>query len=75
VPVSFLPPAVVAVAQWTPMYPVVALVQQGWGTAAWDGLAPSAALGDLTQPLLCLGLWLVVAALAAKRWMRWEPRR
>jgi ABC-2 type transport system permease protein len=75
VPVSALPQAVGAVAQWTPMYPVVALFQHGWGTVGLDGVLRSGGLQDVTQPSVCLTLWLVVAALAAKRWMRWEPRR
>ena len=74
-PVSFLPHALVSVAQWTPMYPVVALFQHGWGTVGLDGVVRSGGLQDVAQPLVCLTLWLVVAALAAKRWMRWEPRR
>jgi len=75
VPVSFFPPAVVAVAQWTPMYPVVALFQHGWGTVTLTGMTASGAVGDVAQPLVCLILWLVLAALGARRWMRWEPRR
>jgi ABC-2 type transport system permease protein len=75
IPVSAFPQALGAVAQWTPMYPVVALFQHGWGTAGLDGVVRSGGLQDVTQPLVCLTLWLVVAALAAKRWMRWEPRR
>ena len=74
-PVSAFPQALGAVAQWTPMYPVVALFQHGWGTAGLDGVVRSGGLQDVAQPLVCLTLWLVVAALAAKRWMRWEPRR
>ena len=75
VPVSAFPQALGAVAQWTPMYPVVALFQHGWGTVGLDGVVRSGGLQDVTQPLVCLTLWLVVAALAAKQWMRWEPRR
>lgn len=74
-PVGAFPPALGAVAQWTPMYPVVALFQHGWGTAGLDGVVRSGGLQAVAQPLVCLTLWLVVAALAAKRWMRWEPRR
>jgi ABC-2 type transport system permease protein len=73
--VSAFPQALSAVAQWTPMYPVVALFQHGWGTVGLDGVVRSGGLQDVAQPLICLTLWLVAAALAAKRWMRWEPRR
>lgn len=74
-PVSAFPQVLGAVAQWTPMYSVVALFQHGWGTVGLDGVVRSGGLQDVTQPLVCLALWLVVAALGAKRWMRWEPRR
>lgn len=75
VPLHLLPEMVEQVAQWTPMYPVVALVQHGLGTPALDGTASSGAFADVQQPLLALALWIVLGALAARRWMRWEPRR
>ncbi|WP_413452631.1 ABC transporter permease [Georgenia phoenicis] len=75
VPLHLLPGAVEQVAQWTPMYPVVALMQHGLGAAMLDGTVPSGALADVAQPIAALALWIVLGALAARRWMRWEPRR
>ncbi|WP_164737387.1 ABC transporter permease [Georgenia sp. SYP-B2076] len=75
VPLHILPPVVGQVAMWTPMYPVVALVQHGLGATALDGTVASGALADVTQPLVCLALWLALGVLGARRWMRWEPRR
>jgi ABC-2 type transport system permease protein len=64
VPLDLLPDVVGTVASWTPMYPVVALLEAGFGSGAGVG-----------QPLLCLALWIVVGLAASRRWMRWEPRR
>ncbi|HLS72561.1 MAG TPA: ABC transporter permease [Actinomycetaceae bacterium] len=75
VPLHVMPDVVEAIAQWTPMYPVVALVQHGLGAVALDGTVASGALADVVQPLAALALWIVLGALAARRWMRWEPRR
>ncbi|WP_152190863.1 ABC transporter permease [Georgenia satyanarayanai] len=75
IPVDVMPDALATVAQWTPMYPVVALVQHGLGAVALDGTAASGAFADVTQPLAALALWIILGALAARRWMRWEPRR
>lgn len=70
VPLSFLPDVVQAVAIWSPMYPVVTLIQHGLGAALPDGSTASGA-----QPLACLIAWLVVGVVALRHWMRWEPRR
>ncbi|MBD8062987.1 ABC transporter permease [Oceanitalea stevensii] len=75
IPVSVMPDALATVAQWTPMYPVVALVQHGLGAVALDGTVASGELADVAQPLAALALWIVLGALATRRWMRWEPRR
>ena len=75
VPLSFLPDVVQAVAIWSPMYPVVTLIQHGLGAALPDGSTASGALADVAQPLACLIAWLVVGVVALRHWMRWEPRR
>ncbi len=75
VPLHLMPEIVDRVAQWTPMYPIVALVQHGLGAVALDGTVASGALEDVTQPLAALALWIVLGVLASRRWMRWEPRR
>jgi len=71
VPLDGLPDVVETVASWTPMYPVVALIEAGLGAEPGTDLS----LSGLGQPLLCLTLWIVNGAWAARRWMRWEPRR
>jgi ABC-2 type transport system permease protein len=71
VPLDLLPDVVRTVASWTPMYPVVALLDAGLGGRPADDLT----LSGLGQPLLCLVLWTVNGVWAARRWMRWEPRR
>jgi ABC-2 type transport system permease protein len=71
IPLDMLPDAVQTIASWTPLYPVVALLEAGVGGEAGADLS----LSGVGQPLLCLVLWTVVGAWAARRWMRWEPRR
>ncbi len=71
VPLDLLPGVVGDVAAWTPMAPVVTLVATGLGGAAPDASGWS----QVTQPVLCLVLWAAAGAWAARRWMRWEPRR
>lgn len=75
VPLHVMPDVVERVASWTPMYPVVALLQHGFGAVALDGSVPSGALADVAQPIAALAAWTVLGAVAARRWMRWEPRR
>ena len=75
VPLHIMPDVVESVARWTPMYPVVALVQHGLGTPGLDGSASTGQLSDLLQPLEALGVWIILGIGAAKYWMRWEPRR
>ncbi len=71
VPLDVLPDVVATVASWTPMAPVVTLLAAGLGGAGADDLS----LSGLGQPVLCLVLWTVNGVWAARRWMRWEPRR
>jgi ABC-2 type transport system permease protein len=71
VPLDLLPDVVGTIASWTPMYPVVALLEAGFGSGATAGAGPVA----VGQPLLCLALWIAVGLAASRRWMRWEPRR
>lgn len=75
VPLHIMPDVVEQVSQWTPMYPVVALLQHGLGAPALDGTVSAGSLADVQQPLIALGLWIVLSIAAARRWMRWEPRR
>lgn len=75
VPLDLMPDVLARIAEWTPMYPVVALVQHGLGAVTLDGALASGAFTDVAQPLVALAAWLVIGVLAAQRWMRWEPRR
>jgi ABC-2 type transport system permease protein len=70
VPLDVLPDVVGTLASWTPMAPVVTLLAAGLGGAS--GGSGDAGVG---QALLCLVLWTVLGHGAARRWMRWEPRR
>ena len=74
-PLHLMPGAVEQVAQWSPLYPVVALLQHGFGAVAPDGTVASGALGDVAQPAAAMAVWIALGVLAATRWMRWEPRR
>lgn len=74
-PLHAMPDGLEMVAQWTPLYPVVALLQHGLGAVALDGTAASGAVGDVAQPVAAMVLWVVLGALATTRWMRWGPRR
>jgi len=74
-PLHLMPGAVEQVAQWSPLYPVVALLQHGFGAVAPDGTVASGALGDVAQPVAAMAVWIALGVLAATRWMRWEPRR
>lgn len=75
VPLHIMPDIVESVARWTPMYPVVALIQHGLGTPGLDGSPSPGQLSDVLQPLEALGLWIILGIGAARYWMRWEPRR
>jgi len=75
VPLHTMPDVVGTAASWTPMYPVVALVQHGLGAVALDGRVASGELTDVAQPLACLAVWALLGGLAARRWMRWQPLR
>lgn len=75
VPLDVMPDALARVAEWTPMFPVVALVQHGLGAVSIDGTIASGAFADVAQPLAALAAWLLLGGFAARRWMRWEPRR
>ncbi|TNC18652.1 ABC transporter permease, partial [Georgenia sp. 311] len=66
VPLHVLPDLVERVAQWTPMYPVVALMQHGLGAVALDGTVSSGALADVTQPIAALLVWAVLGAVATQ---------
>jgi ABC-2 type transport system permease protein len=75
VPLHTMPDVVRTVASWTPMHPVVALVQHGLGAVTLDGTVASGEPADVAQPLACLAVWAVLGAAVARRWMRWQPRR
>ncbi|GAA4429923.1 ABC transporter permease [Georgenia halophila] len=74
-PLQLMPDVVSQVASWTPLHPVVALVQHGFGTMRPDGTVASGDLVDVAQPLACLAVWALIGLAATRRWMRWEPRR
>jgi ABC-2 type transport system permease protein len=71
VPLDALPDVVGTVAAWTPMAPVVTLLEAGFGT----GPADATVLAAVGQPVVCLLAWTALALVASRRWMRWEPRR
>ncbi|WNB84668.1 ABC transporter permease [Cellulomonas sp. ATA003] len=71
IPLEALPDVVTAIAVWTPMYPVVALLEAGFG----GGSGPDLSWSGVGQPLLCLVLWTVNGVWFARSRMRWEPRR
>ncbi|HLS14935.1 MAG TPA: ABC transporter permease [Beutenbergiaceae bacterium] len=76
-PLEVLPDGVQRVAELTPLAPVMTLLQLGLSGVDADGqvltFAETFSAGLL--PLVVLGLWCVIGALASRRWMRWEPRR
>jgi ABC-2 type transport system permease protein len=77
VPVSELPGTVAAVARLLPLSPVVELMRLGWlgttGSSAPAGFG--GVFGLAAAPAGILAAWVVVGAVAVRRWFRWEPRR
>ena len=67
-PTDLLPGVLADAAPWSPLQPVVTLMRLGLGDAA------AVDLGDAVQPLGALLLWAVLGAVAARRWLRIEPR-
>jgi len=76
-PLSLLPELLQAMAQLTPMYPVVELVQLSLGSTSTTGETLSArevwlAVG---RDLAVLTAWTALSAAAVRRRFQWEPRR
>ncbi|MFI2102870.1 ABC transporter permease [Isoptericola sp. NPDC019693] len=62
---------------FTPLRPITDLMLLGAGGIDRDGqvLTFTETFGAAALPVAVLVAWTVVGALAARRWMRWEPRR
>ncbi|MFJ5922650.1 ABC transporter permease [Kitasatospora sp. NPDC092948] len=77
IPLESLPDSVANVCRLLPTTPALQLLRIGWfGT---DGSGPAedfaGSWGQGAVPLLLAVAWTGVAAWAARRWFRWEPRR
>ncbi|MGC0274418.1 ABC transporter permease [Pseudactinotalea sp. Z1739] len=76
-PLTALPDTVQRIAEFTPLAPVVTLIQLGLTGIGPDGqihtFAESFGAGFL--PMVVLVAWCVLGAQAIKKWMRWEPRQ
>ncbi|MFE5292160.1 ABC transporter permease [Isoptericola sp. NPDC056618] len=62
---------------FTPLRPITDLMLLGAGGIDGDGQVVTFAetFGAAALPVAVLAAWTVVGVLAARRWMRWEPRR
>lgn len=76
-PLEALPDVVQRIAEFTPLAPVVTLIELGITGRDSDGAAHTFAesLGAGLLPLAVLAAWCVSGVVATRRWMRWEPRR
>ncbi|WP_418275799.1 ABC transporter permease [Isoptericola jiangsuensis] len=65
------------VARFTPLAPVTELMRLGLAGQDVDGatLGVAETFAAAAQPVGVLVVWTCLAGLAAKRWMRWAPRR
>lgn len=75
-PVGMLPGPVQWVAQVLPLTRVVDLLWLGFTGATRDGTGAGewAAAGGIPVALLVLTAWVIIGAVASRRFMRWEPR-
>ncbi len=75
-PVGVLPGPVQWVAQGLPLTRVVDLLWLGFTGTTRDGTAVGewSATGGVPAALLVLAAWVIVGAVASRRFMRWEPR-
>ena len=75
-PVGVLPGPVQWVAQVLPLTRVVDLLWLGFTGATRDGTGAGewAVPGGIPAALLVLAAWVIVGAVASRRFMRWEPR-
>lgn len=69
-PLSMTPPWVQEAALWTPLNPIVELMRLGMSAGVGD---QGGAL-TIARPTLVIIMWGLVAVLAIRRYMRWEPR-
>ena len=76
-PLEALPDVVQRIAEFTPLAPVVTLIELGITGRDSDGAAHTFAesFGAGLLPLAVLAAWCVCGVVATRRWMRWEPRR
>lgn len=77
IPLDELPAQAADVLRALPLTPVVDLLRLGWAGTTGDA-APTGFAGTLepaARPVAVLAVWLVVGAVAVRRWFRWEPRR
>ncbi|GAB2455506.1 ABC transporter permease [Xylanimonas ulmi] len=76
-PLSASPEAMERIGRLTPLQPVFELMRLGVAGTGDDGAALTFAetFQAAGFPAAVLAVWLVAAAFAARRWMRWQPRR
>ncbi|WP_154794858.1 ABC transporter permease [Occultella kanbiaonis] len=76
-PLSLLPEPAQTLAELTPLFPVVTLLNLGLTGVTPDGgqVAFAGSFGQAVVPLIVLIAWTALGVLATRRWMRWEPRR
>jgi ABC-2 type transport system permease protein len=66
IPLEILPHGVQEVFRFFPLTPVTDLVRAGW--------TGSMSIADAATRTVTLLVWITLAAWAARRWFRWEPR-
>lgn len=76
-PLTILPEALQIAASLTPMHPVLELMRLGMAGVDAHGAALDLAgtFAAAAKPLAILAGWIVLAGWAARRYLRWEPRR
>ena len=68
VPLDALPQQLGRIAEYLPMTPVTELIRTGFLGDEGEG-------GGVLPNLGLLAVWVAVAAVVARRWFRWDPRR
>jgi len=76
-PLTALPHPVELVGRLLPLTPVVDLLRLGLSGTTTDGrtVGFTGSLAPAVPSVLTLVAWVVIGALATRRWFRWEPRR